>query len=97
MSKLSTLLMLAKEQIALKRGKITPKGVWIFNFYFLGNQARKPLPCCKKYYDNIDYEPLGLYEHFKSVEHVANANGQRPSDLQATIDKNNKRYSKFRR
>jgi hypothetical protein len=87
--------LLAIEQVALKRKKKTPKGEWVFNYYFLGDRASDPLPCCKVFYEYIEQEPLGLYEHFKSVEHVANANGQKPHDLQATIDENNKKYRRY--
>lgn len=87
--------MLAKEQVSLKRGKMTQKGEWVFNTYFLGNRPRNPLPCCKVFYEYIEQEPLGLYEHFKSVEHVANANDQKAHELQATIDENNRKYRRY--
>ena len=87
MSKEAVLLMLLQEHLALKRGKKTPNGEWVFNKYFLGDRAHKPLPCCTRYYDYIEHEPRGLYEHFKSVEHIANAEGISPEDLQSTVDK----------
>jgi hypothetical protein len=86
MSKYSTLLMLAKDWLALKRGKKTPRGEWVINKYFLGNRSHNPLPCCEKYYDEIEYVPRGLYEHFKSVEHLAVENDINPAELQSFID-----------
>ncbi|MEZ8294119.1 hypothetical protein AB6D11_09715 [Vibrio splendidus] len=72
MSKL-TLMMAAQEYISRLRGKKSPKGEWICNTYFIIDKHKERERCCAKYENQIEFSPRVMWQHCKSIEHIANS------------------------
>ncbi|EGR3003015.1 hypothetical protein DMW06_22215 [Vibrio parahaemolyticus] len=81
MSKL-VLSIAAREYFARARGKKSPKGSWVNNMYFIPDTKREAQKCCKNY----DINPISMWEHCKSIEHIATSYQVKTSDLEITIN-----------
>ena len=93
---LTTVLEAAKIYFDRRRKKRTPKGQWVHNVYYLPDKRKEFLPCCEKYVKQLEIEPLALYEHQKSIEHVAALYQVATKDLELTIKKlRSKRRTKW--
>lgn len=81
----TTLLMAAKEYIDRQRGKRSPTGDWEHCKYYFPDQHKERLPCCEKYMEQIQNSPSAIWEHVKSIEHIAKRYEVKLTDLEATI------------
>ena len=84
---LTTLLEAAKVYFDRRRKKRTPRGQWVHNVYFLPDKRKELLLCCKRYEKQVETDPTALYEHQKSIEHVAALYDVTTKDLELTIEK----------
>lgn len=82
----TTLLMAAKEYIDRQRGKRSPTGEWVGNIYFFPDKYKEKLKCCEKYLIEIEMASIVMYEHLKSIEHIANLYEVKAQDLELLIN-----------
>ena len=85
MSKL-TLSMAALVYINRQRKKQSPKGEWIFNTYFIVDKHKERERCCAKYDDELPYVPRVMWEHCKSIEHIAQKHQVNSNELELEIN-----------
>ncbi|TON84980.1 hypothetical protein CGH50_24545, partial [Vibrio parahaemolyticus] len=81
-----TLYMAAKEFFDRLRGKRTPKGNWINGLYFYPCPKREHEKCCIAFEPETERKPIALWEHCKSIEHVAHRYQVDPEALEETIN-----------
>jgi len=81
----TTLLMAAKEYLARQRGKRYPSGEWVGNIYFFPDKYKEKLECCEKSLYEMETFPTIMFEHLKSIEHIANQYEVKAQDLELTI------------
>lgn len=82
-----TLLMAAKEYFDRRRGRRSPCGEWVANMYFFPDEYKEKLECCEKCLCEMEMLPTVMFEHLKSIEHIANRHQVQPQDLKLMVKK----------
>ena len=82
----TTLLLAAKEYLDRQRGRRTPNGHWLNNVYYLPDKRKEYLPCCDIHTNQIENNPLALYEHQKSLEHVSALYSVNAKELKSIVN-----------
>ncbi|EHZ2901699.1 hypothetical protein M5225_001647 [Vibrio vulnificus] len=84
MSKL-TLAMAALEYINRQRNKQSPKGEWVCHTYFIADKHKEREQCCAKYENDLPHAPRIIWDHCKSIEHIAQRYQVNSADLELEI------------
>jgi len=81
------LLMAAKEYLDRQRGRRYPSGEWVGNIYFFPDKYKEKLECCEKPLREMEIFPTVMFEHLKSIKHIANRYEVNPQHLRLMITK----------
>ncbi len=80
-----TLNMAALEYFLRLQSKRTPKGKWLNRSYFFPCKKIEYKKCCAAFELETERNPRALWEHCKSIEHVANRHQVDPVALESRI------------